>query len=586
VPGNSGERLRVAALCAVLAALVLGVFWRTSEYGFVNYDDDQYVYDNPLVTGGLSWEGVQTAATYVHSWTWHPLTTLSHMLDCELFGLDPAGHHLTNVLIHALTVVLLLLVLRSMTGALWCSAFVALIFALHPLRIESVAWISERKDVLSGLFFMLTLGAYLRYSRRVIPGSRFPLGSYLLALLCFALGLLSKPMLVTLPFVLLLLDFWPLGRLRLSERPGALPEGLRPVLLEKLPFLALSAAASAVTLRVQAGVMTEVDTLSWAARIGNALVSYVIYIRQLFVPVNLAVVYPHARDGHSLLEVGLAALLLLALTAAAIVLWRRKPFLLVGWLWFLGMLLPVIGLVQVGVQAHADRYTYLPQIGLLLSLTFLVAEARSWKRSGRRVMAVTASVAVAASIGLTWSQTGHWKSSESLWRHALANTRNNSTAHSQLGVALAERGLVSEALEQYRLALAIQPDYATPRYNLGNILAGRGDLEGAVLQYRAAIRARPDYAKAHGNLGAALLAQARVKEAIDALRRALELAPDSLGVHLNIARALEQQGDRPGALAHLRRALELALASGDRRLADQLRSQLERAGEAPAQKQE
>jgi Flp pilus assembly protein TadD len=599
-------RWKVAAVCGLLVLAVLAVFGQTRGFEFLNYDDDDYVYDNPFVRSGLSFAAVADTLDYVHSFTWHPLTTVSHMADCELYGLDAGAHHLTNVALHAAAAMALFLVLLRMTGAFYRSAFVALAFAVHPLRVESVAWISERKDVLSGLFFMLTLWAYARYAE----ASAGPLGRtavrpyYLAALGFFVLALLSKPMVVTLPFVLLLLDGWPLARLGDREAPL---RNLRARWVEKVPFFALSIACGIVTLRTQTGAMTLIETLPLGGRVANALVSYAVYLRQLFVPTDLAVVYPHARGGLPLWTVGGAALLLAGLTAAAVLLRRRMPFLAVGWLWYLGMLVPVIGLVQVGVQAHADRYTYLPHVGLLVMVAWGAAEL--WpKHLDRRGLAALAAVAAIVLIWLARDQTRHWRDSESLWRMTLERTEANSVAHAQLGIALEQSGETAEAVEHYRRAIAIQPDYATPRYNLGNVLAARGDVDGAVEQYRQAIRVRPDYARAHHNLGSALLRQGRRDEAVaqyrealridpsyaaahdnlgvalagqgeiaaavEHFRRSLEIEPGSARTHALLAMGLEQSGDRAGAIEHYRRAMELAAASGDRRLAEQLRARL------------
>ncbi len=617
---------------AILAVAVWAVFGQARHFEFVNYDDNVYVYENPLVGAGLSPEGVAEALSYVHGSTWHPLTTVSHMADAEIHGLDPGGHHLSNVLLHAAAAIVLFLVLRGMTGALWRSAFVALIFAVHPLRVESVAWISERKDVLSGLLFFLTLGAWARY----VADAR--VGRYLVALGCFALALMAKPMVVTLPCVLLLLDVWPLKRLGEGDAPW---RHLRARLVEKIPFFVLSAASGVITLSTQTGAMTSTEALPFSDRLGNALVSYVVYVRQLFWPLDLAVFYPHPKDGLSWWAVGLAAVALAAVTAAAVVLRRRMPFLLVGWLWYLVMLLPVIGLVQVGIQAHADRYTYLPHVGLLLMLVWGAAEA--WpRRLDRRWLAAAAGGAVLVLVGLARAQTASWHDSESLWRMTLARTTDNSVAHCQLGVVLGRTGRTSEAEEHFRRAIAIRPDYATARYNLGNILARRGDFGPAIEQYRRAVQIKPDYAYAHYNLGSALRSQGRLTDAVAAFRQALEIDPHSLEARLNLAAtladtgelaaaadeyrlalrdqpgsaaihndlglvlarrgdldgaiehfrrsleiepeaprthamlamALARQGDRKDAVEHYRRALDLAAAAGDQRLVEQIRSRL------------
>ncbi len=356
VPAGAGrreQRWRVAVLCLTLAAITFAVFGQTAGFGFVNYDDNDYVYDNPVVARGLTLKGIVWAFS-CHASNWHPLTWLSHELDCQLYGLNPSGHHLTNVLLHTATVIALFLVLRQMTGALWRSAFVAAVFAIHPLRVESVAWVAERKDVLSGLFFMLTIGAYVRYARRPWSPAR-----YGLVVLLFALGLMCKPMLVTLPVVLLLLDYWPLQREESRKLSG--------LVLEKLPLLALSAASCVVTLLAQNGAIQSTELYSMPMRYANALVSGMVYLGQMVWPAGLAVFYPYPHNGLPAWEVALAGMLLAGLSAGAWGRRRKQPWLLVGWLWYLVMLLPVVGVIQVGGQAHADRYTYLPQIGIYVA---------------------------------------------------------------------------------------------------------------------------------------------------------------------------------------------------------------------------
>jgi len=357
---RSGQRANSGVtsllVCLGLVAVTWAVFGQTLAHDFVNFDDHIYVYENPLVVKGLSTEGIVGAFTHTHALNWHPLTTLSHMLDCQLYGLNAGGHHLTNVILHTISVLLLFLVLSQMTGGLWRSAFVAALFAIHPLHVESVAWVAERKDVLSGVFFMLTLAAYSHYAR---APSR---SRYLLVALLFACGLMSKPMLVTLPFVLLLLDYWPLDKFK--DENSEVGSRLRRLVMEKIPFLALSTCSCLVTLFTQRQGPHAIDQLPFLWRLNNAFVSYLTYIWQMLWPVRLAVFYPHPNNRLPLVEVTVAIAFLIGVSLLVIRLRQSKPYLVTGWFWYLGMLVPVIGLIQVGEQAHADRYTYLPQIGL------------------------------------------------------------------------------------------------------------------------------------------------------------------------------------------------------------------------------
>lgn len=560
VSSDASDRFPAAGLALLLAALVVGVFGWSARHGFLNYDDDLYVTENALVRQGLTAEGVAQAFRTVHSLTWHPLTTLSHMLDCQLFGLDPSGHHGTSVLLHAATAIALMLVLRRMTGAPWASATVAFLFALHPLRVESVAWVSERKDVLSGLLFVLTLGAYTRF----VEAGRFRLGNYLLVTVLFALGLMAKPMLATLPFVLLLLDGWPFGRLgawvggRADAPAGESCAPLRHLgrcVVEKLPWFAMSAVASAITLATQQAAMTSSGTLGLGARLANAIVAYGVYVRQLVWPFGLGIVYPHPRDTLPVWEVGLVLAGLVLVTILAWRAMRRRPAILVGWLWFLGMLVPVIGLVQVGIQAHADRYTYLPHVGLLIAAVFGLRAAIP-AGAFRKVLGTVATLLLALSV-LSWRQVRFWSTSESLWTHTLAVTKDNAVAHAQLGAALQDQGREDEAVVHFRAALAIQPDYATPHYNLGNVLAARNELKAAADAYRQAIAAKPDYVKAYNNLGSTLLRARRYDEGVAALEEALRLDPNHAGAHGNLAIALGKTGKLPEAIEHLEVAARL-----------------------------
>src|SRR5215831_11152218 len=436
--GHPKSWLTDLLVCLGLVAVTWAVFGQTLTHDFVNFDDHVYVYENPLVIRGVSPEGIIGAFTHTHARNWHPLTTVSHMLDCQLYGLKAGGHHLTNVILHTISVVLLFLVLKQMTDGLWQSAFVATLFAIHPLHVESVAWIAERKDVLSAVFFMLTLAAYTRYARA--PSAI----RYLLVALLFALGLMSKPMLVTVPFLLLLLDYWPLSRIEThrSEVRRRLPTLLK----EKIPFLALSTFSCIATLFAQRQGPSAIDQLPFLWRLENAFVTYVTYVWQMLWPARLAVFYPHPNDRLPLLQVTGALALLVATSLVVISLRRTKPYLVTGWLWYLGMLVPVIGVVQVGEQAHADRYTYLPQIGLYIMIAWTVGDLLVESTRLRRVLVgVIAAMAVASLGARAFGQTAYWKNSETLWNHALAVTGENDVAHNNLGFLFLRRGELDKA---------------------------------------------------------------------------------------------------------------------------------------------
>src|SRR6266404_8731669 len=411
----------IVAICAVLVGITWLVFAQAVRHQFVTYDDPQYVYANPDVSAGVSLPRISWAFTHTIAGNWHPLTTISHMLDCQLYGLKPAGHHFTNVLFHTIAVVLLFLLLQQMTGSLWRSTFVAALFAIHPLHVESVAWISERKDVLSAVFFMLTLAAYVRYVHTL------SLGWYLLVLLVFALGLMSKPMLVTAPFLFLLLDYWPLKRFAPAapnklrhQRTTQAHASIRTILLEKIPLLLLSFASCAATVLAQRHFIDPIGHLSLMERVGNAFLATIVYLRQLVWPSGLSVFYPHPRHTLSIVQVSAAALFLAAISAAAVMYRRKYPFFFTGWFWFLGMLVPVSGIIQVGEQSHADRYTYLPQIGLCILGTWFLADTLcSWRRRRIILSAAMASTVVILMCS-AWKQTKYWHDGRTLWTHALA----------------------------------------------------------------------------------------------------------------------------------------------------------------------
>src|SRR6266446_6934749 len=402
----NNSRVTVSGIAIFLFAITWVVFGQTVHHQFINYDDPLYVYDNAHVRAGLTWHGIAWAFTHVHSQNWHPLTTISHMLDCSLFGLNPGAHHLVNVFWHSITALLLFILLQQITSRIWTSAFVAAIFAIHPLRVESVAWIAERKDVLSGVFFVLTLLAYFHWTQKPT------LGRYVTMSILFACGLMSKPMLVTTPLILLLLDCWPLGRFERST--------ITKLVIEKIPLFALSVGSILATLWAQNFALGSTEFLPLKWRVTNAIFSYFEYICQMFWPIDLIPFYMHPENRLETWRLVLAAVVLICVTAIAIVRRRKNPYLIVGWLWYLIMLIPVIGIVQVGLQGHADRYTYLPHIGLDIALTWLIWDlTKSWRQQ-KILLGAAAAVVLATLSILSWKQTTHWRDTEALWQHTLA----------------------------------------------------------------------------------------------------------------------------------------------------------------------
>jgi len=547
--------------------------------GFVSVDDPQYITQNPRVTAGLTWPGLVWALGAGYASNWHPLTWLSHMLDCDLYGLHPAGHHLTNLLLHTANTLVLFLLLRGLTGAFWRSALVAAFFACHPLHVESVAWASERKDVLSAFFFLLTLWAYRGYAAPRAQDAPPRVSLYLLSLLVYAMGLMSKPMLVTTPFVLLLLDYWPLERLQLPT-PRRRPANALPLLLEKIPFFVLALAASIVTYLVQrsAGAVSASQDLHLISRLANALVSYLRYLEKTFWPANLAQIYPYEHHWPAVLVIG-AALFLGVASGAVCWYARRRPYLVTGWFWFLGMLVPVIGIVQVGPQAMADRYMYLPSIGLFLFLAWLwrdlvdrrplatpsVAPAVSAFNTNQKskfkirnsLMASVALVLLAACLVCTRKQVGYWQDGERLFRHALAVTANNYVAYDCLGSALNAKGRADEALDCFIKSVRLQPYYAEGNYNLGTVLLSKGDLTGATNHFAAALASCPNFAPAHMNLGSAYLRLGLLEDADRQFSQTIALLPDDPGPRYDLGTVLSQQGRWAEAEAQFSAALRL-----------------------------
>jgi tetratricopeptide (TPR) repeat protein len=623
--GRAPSRFLILSLSLALFFTTLLVYAPVYGFGFVNFDDPDYVTRNPHVRSGLTMDGVRWAVTSTEAANWFPVTRLSHLFDVEIFGLWPGGHHFTNAFLHALATVFLFAFLNAATGAAWPSAFVAIFFAVHPLHVESVAWIAERKDVLSALFWFLALWSYVR--RR-----------YWLTLLAFGLGLMSKPMVVTLPFVLFLLDRWPLR------------QPFRSALRVKIPLLGLSTAAAVVTYLVQkgGGAVREVGQFPLGLRVENAVVSYATYIVKMFWPSRLAVFYPYPYD-LPVWQTALSALLLAAISVIVLRERRSRPYLAVGWLWYLGTLAPVIGLVQVGAQARADRYTYLPMVGLSLMLAWGLPEFLK-----RNVAISGAIVACLACAVVCEAQIQYWRDSETLFRHAIDVTSRNYLAHHNLGVALADDGRFPEAIQQYQAALELEPDApnvqtdygnalaksgripeaiahyeaalrvlpdspithndlanalaATPgrmpeaiaeyqsalrlkpdyeearnnlaklesnraemRYNLGVDLAKRGEADAAIAQFEDALRLKPDYVDAHNNLGVVLVGRGRVQQAVEHFETALRIDPNSADAHVNLGIALSgMPGRKPEAIRHLEAALRIKPDPEIRQMLDRL----------------
>jgi protein O-mannosyl-transferase len=505
-------------LAVLLALAVLVLYWPVTHAAFIYLDDTQYVEKNSFVQQGLSLGSIVWALTNPIISNWHPLTMWSYMLDYEFFGLNPGGFHFTNILLHAADTALVFLVFYRLTGARGRSWLVAALFGLHPLHVESVAWIAERKDVLSAFFWLLAMWTYLRHAECAAAQDSRAKKFYAFTLAFFVLGLMSKSMVVTLPCVFLLLDFWPLKRLETVP--------LRRLVLEKIPFFAIAAAVSVLTflLQKQGGAMMFVEDISFAVRLQNALVSYLRYLGKIFWPENLAIFYPHPQHWQ-LWPVVLSALFLLAVSAA--VLWRRRsqPFLFTGWFWFLGTLVPVIGLVQVGGQAMADRYSYIPSLGFFLLAVWGGHELLKNFRWGLPLGVFLSAAAVVFCCGKTSGQLPFWRDTETLSRHALAVTQENYMAHDMLGCWLGEKNRVAEAVPELQSAIRLKPDFTDAHYNLGVALAAQSRLADAIAEYRETVRLKPDFAGAHYNLGRALFDHGQIAEAMAEYREAARLQP-------------------------------------------------------------
>ena len=552
-------------ICLALAAITSVVFAPTLNHEFISFDDPTYVMANPAVQDGLTVPGIAWAFTTGHGGNWHPLTWLSHMLDCDIYGLKPAGHHLTNLLFHVANTLLLFTVLRLMTGAVWRSALVAALFAWHPLHVESVAWVAERKDVLSTFFWLLTMLAYVGYVREFrIRGSRLKT-YYRLTLLLFALGLMAKPMLVTLPFVLLLMDFWPLQRSSRREPQNTESAELNPpqslswkhLIMEKWPFFLLSAVSCVITFIVQkrGGAVSTIAAVPIGQRAANAVLACVAYLRKMIWPSDLAIFYPYSRSW-SVMHLA-AAILVLALMSALALAWaRRRPYFLVGWLWFLGTLVPVLGLVQVGGQSMADRYTYMPLVGIFIILAWGAAELLGHRQiRGLDPGWALAVLALTVCVVAAFNQLSYWKNSEKLFRHAVDVTSNNIVAHNNLAQALDREGNKDDANVEFKAALEIDPGSAETLNGYGSHFARWGDLDEAVKYFNDALFRAPFYGDAHYNLGNALAAKGRYAEAADHYTQALRFGADGPDVRNNLGAVLAQLGRLDDAVGEFKAAL-------------------------------
>jgi tetratricopeptide (TPR) repeat protein len=539
------QKRQYSLIYLLLILLTTGTFWPVLSHQFVKYDDDKYITENPHITGGLTLQSIIWTFTTPHFYMWHPLTTLSFLVDYELFGLNPFGYHLTNLLIHIANVLLLFWVLSKMTGAFWPSAFIAAVFAVHPLQVESVAWVAERKNVLSTLFWILTIAAYIRYTAR--PS----IGRYLLVVLSFSLGLMAKPMLVTLPCVLLLLDYWHLRRLRwggqgkgeISPQHRLLKSTHKQssfwlLFAEKIPLFILAAIVCAITYIIQqkGGVVSGLESVPLSHRLANAVIAYATYIEKLIWPSRLAVFYPHPGGNFSMLRLVTSAVLLTAVSVCCIYFSRSRKYLMTGWLLFLGVLVPVIGLIQAGAQGRADRYMYITMVGLLIMVVWAAGDIFAKWRYKKIAAIFSSAIIVSAAVATTSLQLRHWQDSATLFSHTLNVTQNNYVIHNNYANLLRDSGKIDEAIEHYTKCIQIRSDSPEVHNNLGTALAAKGKIDDAIAHYQKAIElteerksgpySLPVLAEAHYNLADAMRIQKRFQEALEHYQEALKLRPN------------------------------------------------------------
>ena len=568
-------------LLLIVSSLI--AFGRIAGNDFINFDDGEYIIENNYIKSGINLESIKWAFTSSRASNWHPLTWFSHMLDWQLFGANASGHHLESLLWHIGSAILLFLFLGKTTGELWPSAFVVALFALHPLRVESVAWASERKDVLSMFLGLASIYAYAYY----VESSK--LVKYFISLTLFTLSLMAKPTLVTLPFVLMLLDYWPLTRWQKAFQPGLLPVSdgsglvkkksnqhkkkfakekrisipprnnlkiIRSLLWEKLPFLLLALGSSILTIWVQYRGIASLEKVPLIDRIWNAIISYVAYLGKTFLPVDFAVLYP-LENSFQVWQIFGASLLLLGISVTVIYFIKKAPFLFVGWFWYLGTLVPVIGLMQVGMQSMADRYTYFPSIGIAIILAWGIGYLSKEKQ--RKMILIPAAVIIFAGLTfLTWQHCGYWKNSIALFTHAVQVTKNNYLAHDNLGMALAAKGEKNEATTHYLAAIEINPSYPNSHFNLGAFLAAEGKNEEAIAHYFLAINFNPNYDDAYYNLANLYIKQGKIEQSIDNYLKAIKINPDHVDAHNNLADVFVKQNKLDQAIEHFRQAVRIA----------------------------
>jgi tetratricopeptide (TPR) repeat protein len=549
------KKRNVILICTALAVITLAVYMQTCNHQFLSFDDEDYVTNNTHVSSGITGRNIMWAFTSVEAANWHPITWLSHMLDVELYGMNPQGHHLTSVIIHTVSSMFLLLFLFRYTGSLWKSSFVAFLFALHPLHVESVAWVAERKEVLSAFFWFLTIFLYSEY----VVKKKFIL--YILAFSAFILGLMSKPMIVTLPIVMLLMDFWPFDRYRHEEQehgPNLFIGRASALIKEKIPFFVCSLLTAVVTIYAQnkGDSIRKLNDIPFGLRIENALISYGKYIVKTLWPHDLAVLYP-LSSFIPLWQVIISLIALILLTLSAFWFRSRHPYLLVGWFWFIVTLLPVIGLIQVGNQSMADRYSYIPLIGLFIMASWGITDLAKNLKHRERVLTLLAGTVIITSAALTWQQLGYWRDNISLYRHTVQVTTGNYFIHNNLGLALASKGNLDEAVQEYVEALQMNPNYAYAHNNLGIAYVNKGNLDKAIQEYKDAIRINPYYVEAHNNLGIVLGNKGKLDGAIQEFQKAISTNPNCIDAHNNLGVVLANKGNLDQAVHEFKEALRI-----------------------------